>query len=317
MLVVGDLVADQYIYGETDRISREAPVLIVRWESAEVKLGGAGNAAANLAALGAKVTAIGLLGRDELGADLREQLRALGIRFATARSSRLPTEAKTRILAGGLSTRRQQMLRLDRGHKGPVPPEVARELAELVREHAEMADAILVSDYGASAVTGPVIEAAVAAAKKVPVCVDSRYNLAAFDGATVLKPNEPELELLTGLRAEGELEVARAIALALRRCPRSSFVVTRGRHGMVVAERGTKRKAIDAHGTTEAVDVTGAGDTVGATLALALAAGMKLYEAARLANVAGALKVRKLGTVQVSAQELSNELLGEFEREGR
>lgn len=308
VLVVGDVVADQYVYGETDRISREAPVLIVRYESEEVKLGGAGNAAANLRAMGAKVTVVGAVGRDELGMQVRALCREQGIRLLTQKTGRVVTEAKTRILAGGLNTRRQQMLRLDRGGAGRLPVEVEAQLARMVGSLAQDADAILVSDYGAGVLGDKVVAEALAAARAgVPLVVDSRYNLAAFGGATVIKPNEPELTALTGMRADTEEHLLRALRKAQRLVEAQAFVVTRGRHGMAVAESG-ETVFVPAHGSKELVDVTGAGDTVGAALTLALAAGADVETAARLANIAGALKVQKPGTATVSLAELAREL---------
>jgi rfaE bifunctional protein kinase chain/domain len=309
VLVIGDLVADHYIYGETDRISREAPVLIVRYESSEVQLGGAGNAAANLRDLGARVTALGWIGRDEMGRRMRELARKTGIKMVSPRSGKVPTETKTRILAGGLNTRRQQMLRLDHGTRGVLPAEMQAELAGMARELMKETEAVLVSDYGAGVLGEPVIAEVLSAAKAgVPVVVDSRYNLRAFAGATVIKPNEPEFEAFAGIRAEDEDGLRRALKTAIKRLPGTrALVVTRGRNGMIVCEGG-RIERIDAHGTKPAVDVTGAGDTVGSTLTLALAAGANYVEAARLANIAGALKVQKPGTVTVSAQELAREL---------
>ncbi|MFN7134126.1 MAG: bifunctional heptose 7-phosphate kinase/heptose 1-phosphate adenyltransferase, partial [Myxococcales bacterium] len=271
VVVVGDLVADHYVYGETDRISREAPVLIVRYESAEVKLGGAGNAAANLRALGTKVTAVGLVGRDEMGARLRELCRKSSIQLLSPKAPGIETETKTRILAGGVNTRRQQMLRLDRGHRGLHPESVQQELANLLREAARDADAVLVSDYGAGVMGPPAIAAAQALAKSgVPVCVDSRYNLAGMTGLTLAKPNEPELEALTGMPTDSQAALLRAIKAAQKLVGARAPVMTRGRSGMVVAEKG-RLEFIPPHGTKEAVDVTGAGDTVAATLTAALA----------------------------------------------
>jgi len=308
VLVVGDLVADQYVYGETERISREAPVLIVRWESSEVKLGGAGNAAANLRALGARVTAVGAVGRDELGQQVRALCREQNIRLMTTKTGRVVTESKTRILAGGLNTRRQQMLRLDRGGDGRLSAEVETDLARLVGELAQDADAILVSDYGAGVLGEKVIAEVLAASHNgVPVVVDSRYNLQAFPGVAVLKPNEPELFALTGIRADTNEGLLKAIRKAQKLVSAQALVVTRGRHGMAVAE-GSRVDLIPEHGEKELVDVTGAGDTVGATLAMALGAGGNVDSAARLANIAGALKVQKAGTATVTVEELAREI---------
>ncbi len=308
VLVVGDIVADQYLYGETDRVSREAPVLIVRYESSETKLGGAGNAAANLRAMDAQVSLIGIVGRDEMGREVRARAAELGIDLVAPEGERLTTETKTRILAGGRNTRRQQMLRIDRG-QAALPPDVEQSLADLVRAQAAHCDAILVSDYGAGVLCRPVIEAVRALSRAgAIVCADSRYNLAAFAGATLLKPNEAEFEALSRAHVQAPGALQAAVEETRARLSARALLVTRGSSGMVLAANG-EVATIPPHGAHQAVDVTGAGDTVAAALALALAAGASFLQAARLANVAGALKVRKLGTATVSRGELRCELL--------
>ena len=307
VLVIGDIVADEYLYGETDRISREAPVLIVRYESSVVKLGGAGNAAANLRALGAEVSMLGIVGKDAMGDAVRAEAERQGIRLVTPSPEGLTTETKTRVLAGGRNTRRQQMLRIDRGQK-KLLPEAEEALAALVRREAKNCGAILVSDYGAGVLNQRVIDEvlSLAAAGKL-VCVDSRYDLSAFTGATLLKPNESEFEALAGVHAPDEAQLAKVIQATRERMRVRALLVTRGSSGMVLAtEDGCL--TIPAYGTHETVDVTGAGDTVAATLALALAAGASFAQAAQLANIAGALKVRKAGTVTVSRGELAQEM---------
>jgi D-glycero-beta-D-manno-heptose-7-phosphate kinase len=311
VLLVGDLVADHYIYGQTDRVSREAPVLIVRYESSDVKLGGGANVAANVRALSAQVTAVGVLGADEMGRALRSLFEAAGIRLSAASARGIQTETKTRILAGGMNTTRQQMLRLDRGQRGPLPPRLRRTLARLVEEAARDADAVVVSDYGAGVVGDEVREVLRRlSGDGLPVCVDSRYALASFAGVTVCKPNEPELEVLTGRPVRTEADLMEAGREAVKRLGCRALLVTRGRHGMALFEAGGRVDFIPAHGAREAVDVTGAGDTVIASFSLALAAGATLGEAARLANVAGALVVQKAGTATVSRDELLGELRG-------
>ncbi|MHB8878579.1 MAG: bifunctional heptose 7-phosphate kinase/heptose 1-phosphate adenyltransferase, partial [Myxococcaceae bacterium] len=199
VLVVGDLVADHYIYGRTERISREAPVLIVRYEDSEVKLGGGANAAANVRSLGGRCTAVGAIGHDAMGLALTGCFEGAGIELRAVRSKQVETETKTRILAGGVNTTRQQMIRLDRGARGLLPEKVRKDLARELLKAARNADAVLVSDYGAGAVDGEVREGLRRlAADGLTVCVDSRYGLRAFRGVTVAKPNEPELEALTG-----------------------------------------------------------------------------------------------------------------------
>jgi D-glycero-beta-D-manno-heptose-7-phosphate kinase len=312
VLVVGDLVADHYIYGQTDRVSREAPVLIVRHESSEVKLGGGANVAANLRALGGEVLAVGALGDDEMGYELRRLFRASGISLRAVGGAGVDTETKTRILAGGVSTTRQQMLRLDRSRHTPLPPRTRKELARQLLRAAQEVDAVVVSDYGAGVVGEELREALrTLAGQGLPVCVDSRYSLASFTGVTVCKPNEPELESLSGRPVRTEEELLEAGRTALRRLACKALLVTRGRHGMMLfgADGGVER--IPVHGQKEAVDVTGAGDTVIATFALGLAAGGSYLQAAQLANVAGALVVQKQGTATVSRDELQAALRGE------
>ena len=312
VVVVGDFVADEYVYGETERISREAPVLIVRFERSELKPGGAGNAARNLAALGVEVRAVGLVGGDALGVRLVAALRAgkvdvTGIQRVRGRV----TEAKTRILAGGRSTRRQQMLRVDRT-PDPVPVAVERKLISDLKLAARGATAILASDYGSGVLSPRVIEALRALRRRgIPVCVDSRYNLIGFSGLTMLKPNETELEAATGIRVSTPRGLARAARSLLGRLGCQSLLVTRGRFGMSMFERGRPPVHLAAHGDKEAVDVTGAGDTVAASYAAAIASGADAVSAMRLANVAASLVVQKAGTATVGQDEILRELTGE------
>jgi D-glycero-beta-D-manno-heptose-7-phosphate kinase len=311
VVVVGDFVADEYVYGETERISREAPVLIVRYESSELKAGCAGNAAQNLAALGVKVRAVGLAGDDALGKALLDEMSGAGIDVSGIEC--VPgrqTEAKTRILAGGRSTRRQQMIRLDRASQDPVPETVQRRLVRTLERLGRRADAVLASDYGSGAL-GPSAIEALRRLKKAgaKVCVDSRYNLRAFAGVTMVKPNEVELEAASGVSLAGPGGLDRAARALQKRVDCDVLLVTRGRNGMSVFRRGAAPVHVAAHGSQDAVDVTGAGDTVAATFTAGLAAGGDAVAAARLANVAGALVVRKPGTATVTRDELAAELL--------
>jgi rfaE bifunctional protein kinase chain/domain len=303
--VVGDLLADHYLYGETERVSREAPVLIVRHESDEVKLGGGANAAANARALAARVSVVGVVGRDPAGEALMGLFRDQGIRTRLVRGPGVVTETRTRVLAGGVSTTRQQMLRIDRGATGPLSRPVRRALASRVVEAARGADVVMVSDYGAGVLGVETAAALRRLARTVPVCVDSRFGLLALKGMTAAKPNEPELAQLTGLPVRSDDEVRRAGARALELLGARLVLVTRGRRGMALFERGQRPQLLPVHGQAEAVDVTGAGDTVGAAFAVALGAGATPLEAARLANVAGALVVQKQGTATVSREELA------------
>ncbi len=308
VVVVGDLVADHYIYGQTDRVSREAPVLIVRHESSEVKLGGAANVAANLRSLGAQVTLVGALGDDEMGRALATECRTRGIVLRAVIHKDVETETKTRIYAGGLNTTRQQMLRLDRGSRGTLPPKVLRDLVATLSEASAKADCVVASDYGAGVVGPSIREQLRRLARSRPVCVDSRYSLQELRGVTVAKPNEPELAAFTGLPVRDDAELCRAAERALLELETEALLVTRGRSGMALFRRGEEPLLLPVHGADEAVDVTGAGDTVLAAFSLTVAAGGSYAEAARLANVAGGLVVQKQGTATVSREELIAEL---------
>jgi rfaE bifunctional protein kinase chain/domain len=308
--VVGDFVADEYVFGETERISREAPVLIVRYESSELKAGGAGNAAANLAALGVKVRAVGVVGDDVLGTALLDEMEAQGVDVTgMVRVRGRETEAKTRILAGGRSTRRQQMIRLDRAPREPLPARVVKALMSAVARAGKRSDAILASDYGSGAI-GPEVLEVLRRVKRggVPVCVDSRYALRSYTHLTMVKPNEVELEAATGVSLSQPGGLERAARRLLKAVACDVLLVTRGRNGMSLFRPGAPPVHVPAHGSAEAVDVTGAGDTVAAAFTAGLAAGGDFEQAARLANVAGALQVLKPGTATVSRDELAMEL---------
>jgi rfaE bifunctional protein kinase chain/domain len=244
-----------------------------------------------------------------MGRALRKLFDEAGIQLSAASAKGIETETKTRILAGGVNTTRQQMLRLDRGQRGPLPPKLRRTLVRLIEEAAKDADALVVSDYGAGVVGEEVRQLLrKLAGDGLPVCVDSRYALSTFTGVTVCKPNEPELEALSGRLLRTEEDVLEAGHTAVKRLGCKALLVTRGRHGMALFDAKGGVDFIPVHGVKDAVDVTGAGDTVIASFSLALAAGASFGEAARLANVAGSLVVQKLGTATVSRDELLSEL---------
>jgi len=307
--VVGDVVVDEYLYGHTDRISREAPVLIVQHESTDRFPGGAANAAANLASLGAHALLVGAIGDDEAGRSLEALCGAIGVESRLATCAGIATETKTRILAGGINTTRQQMLRLDRSRGGPLPASAKADLIERIRLAAADADVVIVSDYGGGVLEDETIAAVrELAAAGVKICVDSRYNLTAYRGVLVAKPNEPELGAATGAPVGTASQSVEAGTALRKTLGATAVLVTRGRSGMTLLQEDAAPALIPVHGQTEAVDVTGAGDTVIATFALALAAGGSFLAASRIANIAGALVVRKMGTATVTVQELMDEL---------
>jgi rfaE bifunctional protein kinase chain/domain len=307
LVVVGDLVADEFIYGRIDRVSREAPVLILRYDSTEIVPGGAGNAATNAAALGARVEVIGVAGSDDAGRRLIESMPKRSKLSGIARPTRYVTPVKTRILAGGIHSAKQQVVRIDRAGSRPGPEVLAR-LERALTRAIRRADAVIVSDYGGGLATPAFWQRAVAAArpKKPPlVLIDSRYSLTSFTGMTACTPNEAEVEAVLGIRINDDralLEQAGRQLLKRLRC--RAVLITRGSRGMALFEAGKATDHIPIVGSDEVADVTGAGDTVIATFAVALAAGASFGDAARLANYAGGLVVMKRGTATVSASEL-------------
>lgn len=305
--VVGDLIADEFIYGRVDRVSREAPVLILHYDSTEIVPGGAGNAANNAAALGARVDVIGVVGRDDGGRRLLDALPPNARTRHVLRASGYTTPTKTRILAGGVHSAKQQVVRIDRAG-GRVRAAFAGHVERALTRALAAADAVIVSDYGSGLVTPEMWRRArrtVGPKARAITLVDSRYALATFEGMTACTPNEPEVEALLGVRIGDDPQaLERAGRELLRRLRCDAVLVTRGSRGMALFERDRPTDHIPIVGTDQIADVTGAGDTVIATFALALAAGASCREAARLANYAGGLVVMKRGTATVTAQEL-------------
>src|SRR6266849_2983885 len=311
VVVVGDLILDEYLFGKPARISREAPVLILRFAERQVFLGGAANAAHNVHALGARVTPIGVIGRDGAGEELLALFRAAGISTdGIAIESGRTTPMKTRIMAGGYQATRQQVVRLDREPAGEPQPTTEDALLERLTALGTRADAIVISDYGYGSVTPRIFEHVKTIARRANaiVSVDSRYQLPRFTGVTAATPNEAELEQLTGVATDDERTVEKAGRQLLERLDARMLLVTRGSRGMALFERDGATSFIPIHGTDEIADVTGAGDTVISTFSLALACGATPLEAASLANVAGGVVVMKRGTATVSPSELRQAL---------
>jgi rfaE bifunctional protein kinase chain/domain len=307
VVVVGDLIADEYLFGKPARISREAPVLILRFTEREVGLGGAANAAHNVHALGARVVPIGVVGRDAPGDELLGLVHAAGMPTdGIVTENGRPTPVKTRIMAGGYQATRQQVVRLDREPEAELQTITEDALVTRLTGLAERADAILVSDYGYGTVTPRVFERIRAIARRTGavVSVDSRYQLPRFTGVTAATPNEAELEQLAGTAVDDERGVEKAGRQLLERLEARLLLVTRGSRGMALLERDGGSSFIPIHGTDEIADVTGAGDTVISTFTVALASGAAPVDAATLANMAGGIVVMKRGTATVSPAEL-------------
>lgn len=307
VVVVGDLIADEYLYGKPARISREAPVLILRFTDREVRLGGAANAAHNVHALGATVLPVGLLGQDGAGDEVQALFRQAGMSTeGISREPGRPTPVKTRIMAGGYQSTRQQVVRLDREPESGISGAAEARLIERLRSIGATADGYLVSDYGYGTVTPRVYETVLelGLGRQVPVSVDSRYELPRFKGATAATPNEPEVEALTGEELTDEPAVEKAGRAVIERLDARLLLLTRGSRGMALFEREGPVTFMPIHGSDEIADVTGAGDTVISTFTVALAARATPGEAAWLANVAGGVVVMKRGTTTVTVSEL-------------
>ena len=311
VVVIGDLIADEYVYGRVARVSREAPVLILEYDSTDVVPGGAGNAANNVAALGGAVCLVSLVGRDEPGRRVERALSRRVERHGLVRPAGFRTPVKTRILAGGIHSAKQQVVRVDRLAARSVADDARASVARAARAAVADADAVLISDYGSGLVT-PALAREIwerVRARRIPVLVDSRYGLTRYRGLTACAPNESEVEQALGVRIDDNMRVLeRAGRQILARTRMQAVIITRGSRGMAVFEPHRKTVHIPIFGSDQIADVTGAGDTVMATLTLALAAGTSVEEAARLANVAGGLVVMKRGTATVSASELRRAL---------
>jgi rfaE bifunctional protein kinase chain/domain len=307
--VIGDVVADEFVYGRVARVSREAPVLILEYDSTEILPGAGGNAANNVAALGGRATLASVVGRDEPATRLLKSLHRRVDTRAIVRAAGRRTAVKTRILAGGIHSAKQQVVRIDRGvnQQADAKTRVAFERAALAA--MTTADAVLVSDYGSGLVTPALVSRLRAVLRReghpIPMLVDSRYALLQYRGLTACTPNESEVEQALGVHINDDLRVLeRAGRTILEQTRMQAALITRGGRGMALFVAGAPTVHIPIYGSDEIADVTGAGDTVMATLALALAAGATFEAAARLANYAGGLVVMKRGTATITADEL-------------
>ena len=311
--VMGDFIADEFIYGATSRISREAPVLVLDFTGREIVPGGGGNAAMNAAALGGNVRAIGALGADEAGQELRRAMGKHGIdtELLWADPERV-TPTKTRIMAGGRNTKRQQVIRVDHEKKLDLSESLeSRMVREIERMADDGLDALLISDYGLGVVTNGVKDAIRKLSTKLIITVDSRYAGDSFLGVTAITPNEEEVEGMLGYWPDEE-RLDEAGATLLEKTGARAVLITRGDKGMSLFEGNVPRADIPIHGSDQVLDVTGAGDTVIAAFTLSLAAGAWMREAAEIANRAAGLVVMKAGTTVVEPHEL----LATFEEEG-
>jgi len=309
VVVLGDFVADAFQFGDITRVSREAPVLILKHRETQIVPGGGANAASNFAALGAKVSPITAVGDDAAGDRLVAIFREKKVDVSgIVRVKGWTTPTKTRFLAGWAHTVGQQVLRVDYEPEESLGEAPRKRLAQMLADRIRGADALAVSDYGFGVATPEEIRSATSRAKRdIPVTLDSRYQLNRYKnaGITAATPNEAEMEALHHTAIGSNLRELERCGESTRQALKlKSLLVTRGRDGMALFQSGEKPLHIPVHGSNQAVDVTGAGDTVLAAYTLGLASGASALEAAHIANIAGGLVVMKRGTATVSREEL-------------
>ncbi|WP_126310578.1 bifunctional heptose 7-phosphate kinase/heptose 1-phosphate adenyltransferase [Methylomusa anaerophila] len=308
-MVVGDMIADIYLEGTISRVSREAPVLVLAYAGETMVPGGGANVVHNVAVLAGYVNAAGVIGEDAAGRELVALLKdkhtdTTGLIIDPAR----PTITKTRITAGGQATVRQQVVRIDRESQALLDKEIEDLLLAHIQNSIVDMDGVILSDYGCRVITPQIIEHTIERCKAmdIPCIVDSRYNVLNFKGATIIKQNEAEAAAAVGIDIKDKKSLLAAGQELEKRLTARAVLITRGAQGMTLfGEAGTVTH-IPVTNISEVYDVSGAGDTVVAVMALALAAGAAVADAARLANAAAGVVVRKLGTATAKPEELKN-----------
>jgi len=301
--VVGDIIADIYIFGKPYRLSREAPVVVVKYEQETVCPGSAGNTINNLLALGAQVFPVGFIGQDDAGNRLIEcfsQYKTIALDGLIRHKG--GTTTKTRILAGDTHTSKQQVIRIDKEGSGPITRGAKELLIEKLRTIAPQMDAFILSDYGHGTVDRNTIEIMRQIAREKIVVGDSRYNLAGFKGLTMITPNEAEAYGLGSMDEKRDIEEVGKKIMGFMDV--GALLITRGNKGMSLFLRDGMTYHIPISGTDDVTDVTGAGDTVCAALTLSLAGGADFYTASCIANYAAGVVVMKRGTATLTVKEL-------------
>ncbi len=313
VLVIGDLTLDEFLTGQVERISREAPVLILRHETTRQVPGGGANAVYNFARLGAQVKAVGLLGKDDQGKVLGGLLAAAGINIeGVFFDPNRPTVTKTRISGHAPQSVTQQIVRVDRKSDDLPDLDLQLQLSGYIKQQIDSVDAVVCSDYGDRTLTQPVIAAALSASRTI---VDAQTHLERYRGATLFTPNLPEAEKAVGYAITDEKTLTQAGGDLLALTQAQQILITRGEQGMTLFDRNGDVEHIPAFNRTEVFDVTGAGDTVAAALTLSLTAGGSPWEAAVLGNLAASIVVRQFGTTTTTPEEMKVALQGLLEEE--
>ncbi len=319
VLILGDMILDEFIFGRTQRVSREAPVVVVRYDGCSYSPGGAANAAQNVDALGGRADPIGLIGLDDTSLHLKRIFHAKGLPVrGLISSSERCTTSKTRVMAGDYHAQRQQIVRIDREQDAPISLKLQERVLSLFESRLKRADAVILSDYQQGLFTEKVVNESINMCRRsgIPVVADSRFRLGEFKGVTTATPNEVEAAAAAGFSLTGDRALERIARKLLRSLSASSLLVTRGRFGMCLFEPRRRVRSVEVVGSSEATDVTGAGDTVVSAVALTLAAGESMYTAMHIANMAASIVVMKRGTAVVKKVEVL-ELISKSQQPGR
>ncbi len=302
ILIVGDLILDEFVWGDTSRISPEAPVPVVLVERESLMPGGAANVANNICALGAKAYLVGAIGRDEHGRRLEKILKDKGVDLeGVVSDSERPTTLKTRVVA-----RHQQIVRIDRERTSPLSEPVNKDMLDYIKEKIKEVDGVIIEDYGKGVITPRLLREIVPLAKRHSkiITVDPKEEHSLYyKGTTAITPNRKEAEAMAGIKATDDESLNRLGKALLRKLKLKAAVITLGEHGMRVFERGGKVTHIPTV-AQEVFDVSGAGDTVIATFTVSLGAGARMIEAAHISNFAGGIVVGKVGVATTSQAEL-------------
>lgn len=315
VMVVGDLILDEFIAGDVIRISREAPIPIIHKRSHEYIPGGAANTANNIVSLGAKAYSIGTVGQDFSGNNLTKTLNQLGVNTeCLVIDQNNPTTTKTRISAYSKQSVKQQVARYDTLPESPLSDNIIENIIASIEKYVDRVETILISDYENGVICSKVIEKCLLLAKEKNknLVVDSQGNLGKFQGATILTPNQPEAENVVGFQIIDQESLKKAGDILLKMTNANGVLITRGSEGMALFEKNGDITQIPAFNKREVFDVTGAGDTVVATISLALAGGLTMKDAINLANLAASIVIRRFGTSTTSLEEMKQALLTEF-----
>ncbi len=322
IMIIGDMVADVYLEGKISRISREAPVLVLEHTAEKVVPGGAANAVHNTATLDGDVYAVGVVGNDFAGQELVRILKSKHIHInGMIYDDSRPTITKTRVMAGGQATVRQQVVRIDREKKEPLSETVERMALNYINATIKDMSAVVLSDYGSHTISPGIMRAVIDSCRSIgiPCIVDSRYNIMAYTKVTVVKQNESEAAAALGYKSLDEETLITVGKTILERLNAEAVLITRGPDGMTLFEKEGRHIHIPVTNKSEVYDVTGAGDTVVSAMTLALASGATYLEAACLANFAAGVVVRKPGTATTTPAELREaiEAIGEHHENHR